>query len=65
MINKNVYRNFLNQNLSSYKFKNEFSQHNNEFKMNLSNSGLSLDSINIELKEYEFSIQQLKTFKIN
>ena len=30
--------------------------------MNLSNSGLSLDSINIELKEYEFSIQQLKTF---
>ena len=63
MLNKKDYMDFLNQYLTSYEFENDFfPTHNDEFKMNLSESGLSMDSIKIELKDYENLISQLKTF---
>ena len=63
MLNKNEYSEFLNKYLTSYEIKNDFfSTHNEDFKINLSSSGLSLDSVKVELTAYEKSLNQLKTF---
>jgi hypothetical protein len=62
-LNKKEYTDFLNRYLTSYEIKEDFfPTHNDDFKMNLSYSGLSMDSIKIELKAYEKSLNQLKTF---
>lgn len=62
-LNKKEYTDFLNRYLISYEIKEDFfPTHNDDFKMNLSYSGLSMDSIKIELKAYEKSLNQLKTF---
>jgi hypothetical protein len=63
MLNKKEYSDFLNRYLTSYEIKNDFfPTHNDDFKMNLSSSGLSLDSVKVELTAYEKSLNQLKTF---
>ncbi len=63
MLNKEGYAGFLNRYLTSYEIKKDFfPTHNDDFKKNLSNSGLSMDSVKIELTAYEKSLDQLRTF---